>query len=298
MRRRADGWRATLVGTTNGTTHNDATNGITPVITNSITPPVACGGDTVLYTYTVFNPFTSDLTFSFFEDLDTVVDYSGDTINQSESPINGTFLPATLSATHGGAASFANGDKEMTITSMTVPARSTITFTILMETPILVTKVYYSQANIFGLSSPDFPISARAAILSDDNRDGLRANPTSLDIDCARLLPVELISFNVSEDHGKAHLDWITATEVNNSHFEIQRSINGRDWITLGEVAGKGTTYEISTYHFVDESTIKGYFNYYRLRQFDFDGNIDHSRIEGVYIEASSKPAFFDVNLS
>ena len=47
-------------------------------------------------------------------------------------------------------------------------------------------------------------------------------------------------------------LEWVTATEENNSHFEIQRSVNGDIWETLGQLNGMGNTLSITTYNFVD----------------------------------------------
>ncbi|MFT6709586.1 MAG: hypothetical protein ACJATF_004455, partial [Flavobacteriales bacterium] len=65
-------------------------------------------------------------------------------------------------------------------------------------------------------------------------------------------LPVEIISFNVREEDDKqVSLSWSTASEENNSHFEIEHSTNGRDFQMLDKVIGNGTTAEIQEYNFM-----------------------------------------------
>lgn len=84
-------------------------------------------------------------------------------------------------------------------------------------------------------------------------------------------LPVELVSFNGSAENNKVDLDWLTATELNNDYFEIQRSTDGIDFEVIGNVTGNGTTSVLNSYEFVDHSPAYGV-NYYRLRQVDYDG--------------------------
>jgi hypothetical protein len=89
-------------------------------------------------------------------------------------------------------------------------------------------------------------------------------------------LPVELISFNAVLQNEDVLLDWTTASEVNNSHFEIERSVNSnKDFSTLGFIPGNGNTNTENNYHFTDFSAPGGIL-YYRLRQVDFDGKWEH----------------------
>lgn len=90
-------------------------------------------------------------------------------------------------------------------------------------------------------------------------------------------LPVELTSFTAQAEGNTNVLNWETATEENNSHFEVERSTNGVEFEKIGQVEGNGTTVEESNYNFVDETpTIV---SYYRLRQVDFDGNFAYSNV-------------------
>jgi hypothetical protein len=97
------------------------------------------------------------------------------------------------------------------------------------------------------------------------------AEPTSF------LLPVTWLSFNGRTERGGNYLTWSTASELNNDYFEVQRSIDGQNFEVIGYVQGNGTTSMQSNYAFIDKEPSVGY-NYYRLRQVDFDGTDDFSR--------------------
>jgi len=87
-------------------------------------------------------------------------------------------------------------------------------------------------------------------------------------------LPVELIEFvALSKPNHQAEIRWTTATEINNSHFVIERSYNGRDFEVIGHQNGAGNSMENIDYLFLDNTiNTKEFKVYYRLRQVDFDG--------------------------
>jgi hypothetical protein len=76
-------------------------------------------------------------------------------------------------------------------------------------------------------------------------------------------------------------INWQTASEINNAHFSIERSSNGIAYLEIGAVSGHGTTNETINYEFIDKSPFSGT-NYYRLKQFDFDGKFDYSKVISV----------------
>jgi hypothetical protein len=92
------------------------------------------------------------------------------------------------------------------------------------------------------------------------------------------VLPVTLLYFTGSLVGDKVLLNWETASELNNDFFAVEKSLDGRTWSTIGIVKGNGTTTKPHKYSFVDVSPFIGD-NYYRLRQVDFDGSFDYSRI-------------------
>ncbi len=85
-------------------------------------------------------------------------------------------------------------------------------------------------------------------------------------------IPVELISFTSSVMDNDVTLNWVTATELNNSGFEIFRSTpEDNNWNKIASVQGKGTTTEKQVYSITDKNLSAGKY-YYRLEQIDFDG--------------------------
>ena len=101
-------------------------------------------------------------------------------------------------------------------------------------------------------------------------------------------LPVELTSFTAENIKGEIILKWQTATETNNSGFEIERLKDYKieklqDWIKIGFVEGKGTTAEVTNYIFQDKINEPGTYSY-RLKQIDFDGNFSYSNVVEVNV--------------
>jgi photosystem II stability/assembly factor-like uncharacterized protein len=84
------------------------------------------------------------------------------------------------------------------------------------------------------------------------------------------IVPVELASFTASVSGNDVTLNWITATELNNLGFYVERQ-ESEQWIEVGFVEGYGTTTEPKDYVFVDKNVPAGTY-YYRIKQVDFDG--------------------------
>ncbi|MCB0481186.1 MAG: hypothetical protein KDC83_07120 [Flavobacteriales bacterium] len=88
-------------------------------------------------------------------------------------------------------------------------------------------------------------------------------------------LPVELVSFIAQMMEDRAHLEWKTASEINNDYFVIERLDDNNFWLAIGEVHGNGTTNEMHFYTY-DDYEVDPYSDaYYRLKQVDFDGNFE-----------------------
>jgi hypothetical protein len=101
-------------------------------------------------------------------------------------------------------------------------------------------------------------------------------------------LPVTFISFSADRtDAGTIQLTWNTENEINNSHFEVERSNNGSDWSSIGTVAA-GTSSLADSYTFTDESAPTAQ-TWYRLRQVDLDGKSMYSKVALISATATSK---------
>lgn len=104
----------------------------------------------------------------------------------------------------------------------------------------------------------------------------------------ASALPVELQSFKAVKNNTAAQLSWQTATENNNSHFDIERSNDGVKFNKLDTVEGNGTTNIVQDYSFTDGSPLRS-INYYRLRQVDFDGKETVSKTVSINFDGKSQ---------
>lgn len=92
-------------------------------------------------------------------------------------------------------------------------------------------------------------------------------------------LPITLLRFNaVKTNNNTAILQWSTATEQNTSHFEVERSNNGKDFSSIGKLAAAGNATTSNSYTLPDLSPLSG-INYYRLKTVDRDGKLDYSTV-------------------
>ena len=73
-------------------------------------------------------------------------------------------------------------------------------------------------------------------------------------------------------------LSWTTASEKNNDHFKVLRSIDGKSFQHIGTIKGAGTSNQVSTYQFLDKTPFAGT-NYYKLAQVDVDGKNSDSKV-------------------
>jgi hypothetical protein len=94
-------------------------------------------------------------------------------------------------------------------------------------------------------------------------------------------LPVELTYFRGQVFNNQIQLSWETAWERNAAYFEVQRSSDLKEFVTLKTVAAVGDTRDKAYYTFTDESPMPGT-NYFRLRQTDSDGKFEFSKIISV----------------
>lgn len=86
------------------------------------------------------------------------------------------------------------------------------------------------------------------------------------------VLPVELSSFTGKKTSSGAELNWATASEKNNSHFEILRASQDGVFKAIDKVNGKGNSDANSNYQFTDNNPLTGK-NYYKLKQVGVNGN-------------------------
>ena len=102
-------------------------------------------------------------------------------------------------------------------------------------------------------------------------------------------LPVGLLSFSGYRDGSRNQLRWTTTTEVNNKGFDVERSLDGVNYTSIGFVnslAANGNSSVKLDYAFTDNN-VTGSRQYYRLRQVDFD---NRSKLSNIVLLKSDKP--------
>jgi hypothetical protein len=92
------------------------------------------------------------------------------------------------------------------------------------------------------------------------------------------VLPIELISFTGERQDNYHALKWQTASELNNDYFTIERSVDGEQFESIGQMVGAGTSMQMHAYSFNDLNPGEGW-NYYRIRQTDYNGQSTISTI-------------------
>ena len=102
------------------------------------------------------------------------------------------------------------------------------------------------------------------------------------------VLPIELNYFSVTPSEESVHLKWETLSEINNAYFSLERSTDGIHFIEIGQLNGAGTTFKKREYDFFDETPQLG-MNYYRIKQFNFDGQYSQSEVKVIEFEDVSK---------
>ncbi len=134
----------------------------------------------------------------------------------------------------------------------------------------------------FGLQDAPFPISVQSdgkVILGGRVSDSSRYH-----IGLARYnfnaLPLSLLSFNATQQQSTNLLQWKTSNEINVDRFDIQRSADGKDFTTIGNVRAG-----LNNYYFTDEQPIANT-NYYRLKMIDKDGRYSFSPVRMVTVSS------------
>lgn len=125
------------------------------------------------------------------------------------------------------------------------------------------------------------PLTATTPLRQSTFVSVVKLNDTFTLTDQSQTLPVELISFSAKPTSSSIKLYWVTASELNFDHFEIEKSTDGVNFTSLSSVKGNGTSLIRHDYQLTDENPTFGR-SYYRLKSVDFDGYTEYSEIVSV----------------
>jgi hypothetical protein len=179
-------------------------------------------------------------------------------------------------------ASTANGIGSAVITSGTLPAGVSI--------DPATGRIYVSDATqlVNNGTARDYTVT----VSTTDANGGVTTQPVTFTIG-AYPLPVVLTEFTAQAVQNRdALLNWATASEKNNDHFEVERSFDGTSFAKIGTIAGHGTTATASAYTLTDAGVAAKATGsvYYRLRQVDLDGTATYSPVRSVSFTKAAAP--------
>ena len=168
-----------------------------------------------------------------------------------------------------------------------------------MEREPAVTKNKIFRSTNFGDSWFDFitlPINMNITSIAYNDNDGrlyFSTNTGAVYRTYYNLIPVELVNFSAILINNFVQLTWETASELNNSGFEVQLKTEAEDWRAIGFEKGMGTSTTNNSYNFSFKiSNLKASRIYFRLKQTDFDGTSQFSNI----VEISLRPIKFELS--
>ena len=212
------------------------------------------------------------------------------------SGYNGTTSPGLLAGTTALAA---NASSTITYTiRITYPSRTAI------PTTPQSTSVYASTTSTgpnAGYALTSGAVVPPAALMAGDASTSGSTPPTSPNADAAAPtsvifsypLPVELTEFTAKAvSNADGLLQWTTASEKNNDYFDVERSLTGRDFVSIGQVQDQGSKASATAYQFTDAGIGRQASGlvYYRLRQVDTDGTATYSPVRSVAFTKSLAP--------
>lgn len=101
-------------------------------------------------------------------------------------------------------------------------------------------------------------------------------------------LPVEWLDVLAKPESPNIIVNWSTITESNNRGFEVLRLDENGQFVRIGWVDGNGNSNELKAYAFIDDNVDPNITYYYRLRQVDFNGRSDFSRIVSAKLDVTN----------
>ncbi len=132
------------------------------------------------------------------------------------------------------------------------------------------------------INDPNFGVSLQVVATSNNTKP--RVDHVKIKVFTTSLLPVSLVRYDVSLNSStEIQVDWTTVSEIGNSFFSIEKSIDMNVWTVVGEVQGNGNSSDAIEYQFIDKYPFQGE-SYYRLKQTDFNGSFSYSPTKSINI--------------
>ncbi len=245
------------------------------------------------------NSGNGDYFFSFYNVAGTNTGYKGNIMIRQGVGAN-TFQLGVRPTTAAGTINFSTTDLALNTTHLVVLKYEIVTGTAndiisLFLNPTLPGAEPAVSATSTAIAADAEPSQIDGIAIRQNNSSGV--GTPNAEIDNIRVstgwfnapLPVSVLSFNAALNNKIVNLDWSTANEVNAGSFELERSVNGKDFGRISTVSAKNAM--LNNYNFVDERAVAGT-NYYRLKVIDKDGSFKYSQIVSVKAKSEGVSVF------
>jgi hypothetical protein len=100
------------------------------------------------------------------------------------------------------------------------------------------------------------------------------------------VLPVTFVNVKAYYQKSNVAVDWKVTNQVNVAGYEIEKSINGHDFIKGGTKTVAGNAGETINYQWLDENVVAGD-NFYRVISIDINGSKHYSQV--VKVDAATE---------
>ena len=144
---------------------------------------------------------------------------------------------------------------------------------------MIATEIASVTGSVLTFTDDDLPASSTGYYYADITMSGNNARIITAPIwykKIDNIVPITLLSFNAFPMNNQSvQLQWNIARAIHFNHFVVERSINGRNFKTMGSVRYRNEN-NANHYSFIDYSPINGV-NYYRLKMVDDDGSFTYS---------------------
>ncbi len=127
------------------------------------------------------------------------------------------------------------------------------------------------------MRSPE--VIERAAKRFASRTNAVVANRPALSVTYTTVVPVSLVYFKASAQKYGSLLRWQTAQETDNDFFEVEHSLDGVHFNSIGKLQGAGNSSQLLNYNFTHQTAVAGK-HFYRLAQTDFTKRKTYSKIE------------------
>jgi hypothetical protein len=142
-------------------------------------------------------------------------------------------------------------------------------------------------AGIAGTTSGGINYGATSGNTGGVTQNMTQAQMSTFPIVCS-VLSMNFISISADDQGDQVKLNWIVGNEVNVSEYQVEKSLDGKTFNSIGSVAYKASNSDINQYSFTDKSISAGGTVYYRVKEIEWSNGSNYSRIVSVGTDAQT----------